>query len=198
MKKKYILCVLLVFLLLIQSGCWNRRELESLGIVLAMEIDKNNANEIECAIALVRPSAAAGGAGGGGVGGKMPGESKVVMVGRGRTIFEAMRNIFMESPRRLFFGQQMVLIITEKAAKEGIGDLLDLVLRQHEFRRLIKIFITHDPFPTSLLTQPEIDTTLTKEISDISEKGQFSGKSPSIDINEFVRALTSDVHGFRC
>lgn len=195
MIKKYLCLIIFVLILLLQSGCWNRRELESLAHVMAMGIDRNDKGEVVVSVSFVRPGALGGGGGGGGGGGKGGGlgEAKTVFTSTGRTVSEAVRNAFMESPRRLFFGHEMLLVISERAAQKDVGDLLDVVLREHEFRRLIKLFITKSDVNEALLAQPEVENMLAKEIVGILEESKICGKSPDIDVNEFVKTLSSDV-----
>lgn len=191
MNKKIFWLIVIVLILLVQSGCWNRREMETLGYVTLMIIDKNEAGEIELYLGIAKPSGL-----GGGETGKKAGDiaaTRLVVLSRGRTVFEAIRNASMETPRTLFFGQEMGLIITERAAKEDIGDLLDIILREHEFRRLITLYITKSPAIEAALSQPELELLLAKELEGIADKSTLVGKFPNVDINEFSKTMASDV-----
>ncbi|QUG41799.1 Ger(x)C family spore germination protein [Psychrobacillus sp. INOP01] len=119
-----------IFILLILSilltGCWNRRELNELAITLALGIDKSD-DEYLVTAQIVVPSEASMSGG--------EGKSPVTLVnGRGETVYEAIRKMTKETPRKIYPGHLRMLVISESLAKEGIGDSLDLLSRDWELR----------------------------------------------------------------
>lgn len=188
-KLKKIIVGLLVVSFLLQSGCWNRRELETIGVVMIVVIDKDDkTGEFKCYFGVVKPAQLRS------QGGETVERAAVMFESRGRTIFEAIRATLTETPRKLFFGQLLTLVITEKVAKEGeIGDVLDMMLRDHEFRRNIKLYITPNTGETAILSRPEFENLLAKEINSIGDQSKSIGMFPDININDFVKVLASDV-----
>lgn len=125
MKNPFLLLLLLISMIL-NTGCWNMRELNEIAIVVGMGIDKVG-DQIQLSLQIVNPTQIAPQKGGGD---KSP---VVLYMERGKTIFEALRKLTKKMPRKANLSQLQMLIIGEDLAKEGIGPVIDLVSRDHEF-----------------------------------------------------------------
>lgn len=119
-----IICCLLLLLLL--PGCWNRRELNELGIAVGIGIDKVN-NKYRVTAQVVNP---------GEVAMKMGGNQSPVIIyeATGRTVFEALKKMTTYSPRTIYLSHLRILVFGEALAKEGIQNPLDYLSRDHEVR----------------------------------------------------------------
>ena len=111
--------LLLVCLLLSLSGCWSRREIETLGFVMAMGIDKaQEEGKLQLTMLVAKPFALGGGEK------SNPQEAAVwIFSSTGDTVFEAIRNGNSQSPRRLFFAHNRWVLFGEELAREGISRL---------------------------------------------------------------------------
>lgn len=125
MKQKALIIV--VIFLLVTTGCWNRRELNTLAIAVGMGIDKEG-DEYVVSFQVVNPGEVASNM----VGGKAL--STVMFKEKGDTLFEAIRRVTTLSPRKIYVAHLRMVIIGEKVAEEGIGEVLDLLSRGHETR----------------------------------------------------------------
>jgi len=125
LRRGFRLCVCLLLLTLV-TGCWNRRELNELGIQMGTAIDKIG-DEYQVAVQVVVP---------GEVSARLnSGRSPVTLYkASAPTIFEAFRKLTETSPRKIYSAHIRVLIIGESLAKEGIGTTLDLLSRNPEAR----------------------------------------------------------------
>jgi len=59
----------------------------------------------------------------------------------GHTFFQAVRNLTNQSPRRLFWSHDKTFIIGEDLAREGIGDVIDLLFRENEIRDSLHLLV---------------------------------------------------------
>ncbi|MFE5321366.1 Ger(x)C family spore germination protein [Paenibacillus sp. NPDC056579] len=136
MKKTGLLLLLGVMILLL-SGCWNRRELNTLGIQLGTAIDKRG-NEFQVAVQVVEPSAVAAK--------KESGTYAPVVMYKttAPTVFEAFRKLTEISPRKIYASHIRVLVLGESLAREGIGKVLDLLSRDSEPRTDFYIMVARD------------------------------------------------------
>lgn len=57
------------------------------------------------------------------------------------TLFEGVRNLMLLTSKKLYFGHCKVLIVGEEAAKQGIGEIIDLPIRNHEMRISMELMI---------------------------------------------------------
>jgi spore germination protein KC len=128
MNRRWLSLLLTFTLLLLLTGCWDRRELNELAISVAIGIDKVG-SQYQVTVQVVQPGVVAAKKGGSG------GATPVTMSqAKGATIFEAIRKMATDSPRKIYAAHLRVAVIGEELAREGIGNALDLLSRNYEFR----------------------------------------------------------------
>lgn len=115
------LCLLLV------TGCWSRRELNELLIVLGVGIDWVD-DQYLVSFQVVNPSEISAQ--------KRGGERPPVTLyqGRGHTVFEAARALTAEAPRKVYMGHLQIYVMSEAAARRGVRKIIDHSLRDNELR----------------------------------------------------------------
>src|SRR4051794_8513459 len=89
------------------SGCWNYREIEKLGIVAGMAIDRDPKDQryiLTVEIASPTP------------GEKSGGSNSEIYETRGTTMFEAVRNLIIETGRKAYWSHSKVIIIGRSIA----------------------------------------------------------------------------------
>ncbi len=119
--------LLIVFIFLF-TGCWNYRELNNLAITTAIAIDKkNNLYEVSILVANANNS-------------ETTNESEtIVYTGIGKSISEALNEIDLISPKKLYIEHLSILIISKDVAKEGLTNVLDYFLRNSESTKRFQI-----------------------------------------------------------
>ncbi|WP_026677640.1 Ger(x)C family spore germination protein [Fictibacillus gelatini] len=128
MKRSVISCALIIFCLMTMTGCWDRKELNELAIAMGIGIDKDGDQYVVTA-QVVNPGEVA--AQKGAAVGRAP---VITFQAKDKTIYEAIRKITKESPRKIYSSHLRVLVIGEDLAREGIGRSLDLLSRNQELR----------------------------------------------------------------
>lgn len=126
--KKGLHFLLPVLCLLFLAGCWNRRELNDLAFAVAMSVDKSE-DQYLVNVQVVDPGEVASKKG---TSGRTP---VTVYSEKGKHIFEAIRRMTTVTPRKLYFSHLQMCVISEEVAKEGIGEPLEFLSRDHEFRK---------------------------------------------------------------
>ncbi len=138
MNKKIVAVILTItFFSMLLTGCWDRKELNQLGIAMAMGLDKGDDGKILLTSQIVRPAAMERQGGG-----KEP--PYELVISSGESIFEAIRNTVKEFDRRSFFSHTKVIVVGEDYAREGLGDTIDLVTRSHELRKTTWLIVASD------------------------------------------------------
>lgn len=177
------LCCLLCSLLL--SGCWDRTEINDLGIALASAIDKEGElYRVTVQMALPGQMGGAGG-GGGGTGGT---KSYYVDSDVGKTIREAYANLQQRMARRLFFSHRRVLIVGEDLAKEDISELFDVLSRVYENRLTAYMIIAQGKGYDLLNASPKFERFSAEAIRDLAQ----SQSVMKINIKEVAQSLNAD------
>ncbi|NMA91715.1 MAG: Ger(x)C family spore germination protein [Firmicutes bacterium] len=153
---RYIYLLPMIILLLITGGCWNRIEPESLALVLGIGLDYDRQRgEYEAVAEIANPAALVGGEGGNS-GGATGGS--VIASGKGKNIFEALRQIEPHVSRDLFWGHSEEVIISEVLAREGIRPLLDLYSRERQTRLSNFILVADDDLKEILQTKLPLES----------------------------------------
>lgn len=125
-----------MLLLLLQSSCWDKVEVEQLAIVMAMAVDKGEDDLVRATVQVINPKGIAGGGGAGGMG-NFGGDNKAYrnLSNHGETIFDAVRGMGGNIPRELYFSHNQVIIISEEIARQGILKVIDFFDRNPQIRR---------------------------------------------------------------
>ncbi|WP_245581126.1 hypothetical protein [Paenibacillus ginsengihumi] len=124
--KRLLSLLLWIMLAIAASGCWNRRELNELSVVLAMGIDQVG-DQYEISLQTVDPSQM-------GRNRKTERSPTTVYSERAPTLFEAIRKITTKASRRMYGSHLHLLLFDENVARAGIRRTLDLMLRDHEVK----------------------------------------------------------------
>jgi len=142
-KKGIIILILFLILLLLLVGCWNYREIDDLNIVLGAAVDRDEKTKEIIITAEIIDQGQAGQT-----------VKPVVIESRGRTIFEAIRNFIPYTGKRLYWGQNLLVIISEEIAKEDIVPIIDLFFRDAEMRMDIYVLISTEKTAKEILNVP--------------------------------------------
>ncbi|UKS28240.1 Ger(x)C family spore germination protein [Paenibacillus sp. HWE-109] len=185
---KRLLCLLLLLAFAVEAaGCWDRREINDLAIVLAVGVDRNPNNNILLSAQLFIPKVAGGGPQGntGGSGGNAAGQT-IMMSAEGVTIADALTQLQLKLSRSLFWGQSEVIIIGEEAAAKGIHSYIDLFLRYIQFREHAYTYISKDKAVDLIKLQPPLERSsaeVLREMGNLKLGAQITLKELAQKIN---------------
>lgn len=181
-RKKYLV-LLVIIISFFLSGCWDKKEINQIGFTVGLGIDKEgDAYQITTQIAL--PALLEGGGGG---------EEPPVWVvsGKGRTIFEAIRDVNTRSARRPFWGHLNVIVIGEDVAKDGLIPVLDLLSRGPELRRSNYVVVAQGKARDILEAQPKLESINAIYISNLIENRTGQSVAPAVTVNDLLITLSS-------
>lgn len=127
MKRKTLLkLVTLSLCALLLSGCWSKRELNEIGIVTAIGIDRQE-EQYKVTVQVINPSEVSSK--------EMTTRTAVsTYTAVGNSIFETIRRLIAQTPRQVYMAHVREIVFGEEMAKEGIGKALDFLSRDHEMR----------------------------------------------------------------
>ncbi|MGP7818019.1 Ger(x)C family spore germination protein [Niallia sp. 01092] len=185
---KLIKTIMLLFIIancFILTGCWDRREVFDMAVVLGTAIDKTDENEVEVTVQILVPK------GVGSQAGIQLGGGKVVVVrsDKGKNIADATSNLEMKLPRNIFWGHCKMFIFGESLVKEnGIRKELDFILRHPQPRERAYVYIAEDNAKKFLEKQPYIELYVGEGMRKMIEKKIVVKKS----VKDVQELLTSD------
>ncbi|WP_053955688.1 Ger(x)C family spore germination protein [Inediibacterium massiliense] len=127
--------------LLLLSGCWNYKDINTTRLVSGMAIDYDSKkDEYITTIEIVNLKA--------GKRGVMKGQ---YYQSRGSLPFEGVRDIIMKTGRRLYWTHAKVIIISEEIAKKKMMPILDYMHRDAEFREEIYFIVSKEKTAQEIL-----------------------------------------------
>ncbi len=190
MKKKITFIIVIASIITsILTGCWDRRELNELGIVAAIGLDKDTkTGNILLTSQIVRPGALEKKGGGGN---EPPYE---IVITSGTTIFEAIRNTVREFDRRSFFSHVKVIVISEELAREGLNDVIDLITRSHELRKTAWLVISSGSRAQDMLgIKHGIDKIQANYMLGIIKRDKISPYVTTSSVMDFIKKMPGEV-----
>lgn len=191
MQRQVFIGLLLSFLIIFSSGCWNRRELTDLAVVSGIGIDRiKEDGKIALTVQIIKPAAVKTPTAGGGEGGE-GGEGVLLMSSTGQTIQEAVRNLVMQSSRKPFFAHNKVIVVGEELARAGISPVLDFFTREHEFRRRILLLVVKGEARDVMEVSGGLEKIPADKIQLMMRTQKDVSTTSMVKINDFVRKLSS-------
>ncbi|MED4990942.1 Ger(x)C family spore germination protein [Geobacillus sp. NFOSA3] len=165
--KLLFVCVHLILL----SGCWDRKEVNDLALIVGLGIDQTKDGKIMLTAEIIVPKAVGGGGQmiGGGDGGGGGGAETIVRSGTGTTVADAISNLQEKLPRRIFWGHTEVIVFGEKAAKAGIRQHLDFLGRNPETRLRANVFVSKGTAKSVLELSPLVEQSSAEVLRELSE-----------------------------
>ena len=167
--------IFLLFIIFLLTGCYDHKELNTIAIMTATEINKID-NEFVVSAQVVNP------------------QSKdtvnvqspfIIYEGRGQTIHEAYRNIKSQSSRYLYPNHMQILIINQNLAKEDISQIIDLFLRIPDIRSEFNVLIGTTENILSITT-PIDDVSSTSILDTMETNNKYLGITNFVTFNDFA------------
>lgn len=177
--KKFVLIIITLFILLISSGCYNYKEINDMAIVSSIGIDKDNENDKYIVSAQIMNSKES----------EDSEDSQItVYTKEGDTVHEALRNITLKSPRKLYGNHLSKIVLSEEVAKEGIDNILDIFNRITEVRNEFIITIVKEDKASDVLKVLTTTESIPAEYVKLSLKiaDKTSGLTYATKLDEFI------------
>lgn len=181
--KKLIISLSLLFLL---TGCWNYKELNDYAIITGVAIDKTD-DKYELSVLISNsPKNSSDN--------NESGSQIVVYSGKGKTIFEAIKDIGLVSSKELYFNSFSILILSEDVAKDGINSAIDFFLRYSSSRNNFYVTVTKDcKAKDTLKILTPITNFPSQNISDnIKTSTHLQGTIKQVDFDSLLSDLIKD------
>jgi Ger(x)C family germination protein len=183
MKKRNVLSLIISCLFL--SGCWDHSEPERLLYVNGLGVDYKENGDVEVFLQLINLQGLAKIESGGG-----PSSVKQSQVGQatGRTMEEAVFNLYHTVDRRVFWGHLSYVILSKEAVVKGaVKDVADLLDRFRETRYRTYFFVTQDPLKEVMLIEPLDNIPLAfSKLSDPIDNYKQTSLIEPIDLRKLI------------
>ena len=179
--KKILIFILLLFGV---CGCWNYKELDDYSIITGIAIDKNE-DKYEVTVLISNASKSSG---------ESPDSSQsqgIVYSGKGNSIFKALKDISLISPKELYLDHFSILVLSEEIAKEGIYNIADFFLRYPNARKDFSVALAKDckAKDTLKIITPLTDFPSQSIADNLNFSSKLQGAISNLNYNELMYNL---------
>jgi spore germination protein KC len=189
MNRRLLVVIPLLVVAIAANGCWDRRELESLGFVQALCLDLELPKRTIVVTAAIAIPSKLGAPQGGGDGGKESG--MMVVTTKAPSVYEAFNLMNTSVNREITLQQNQLLIIGEDMAKYGVASWVDNLVRFREMRRTLLIFVSRGKAAEIFSVKPPLEKSPVEYISDLVSLTTRNGMFPKVMLNRFLERYSS-------
>lgn len=183
MKKIILSLVILITL----NGCWNYNELNDFSIATGMAIDFTEDGNYLVSFLISNAK-------------KMESNSTnaqyqaVLYSGKGETIYEAIKDIGLISPKQLYIGHLNSIVVSEEVAKNGLYDSLEFLLEDSQSKKNFYVVLAKDSSAKDILsiTTPMTDFSSQTISDNIESSYRLQGSIISKTFNDVIYELIND------
>lgn len=183
--KKILISITSIFIILSCSGCWNKVELNNYAIVTGISIDYED-NEYKVSF-LITNSA------------KSISESNskeleaVVYKGKGKSIYSAIKEISLISPKELYIEHLSLLVLSEDVAKQGLTNVLDFFTREPTAKNAFYVVISEESALDVLeILSPLSDFESQNIASNLDSSNKLQGSVAPVYFNDLIENLLKE------
>lgn len=181
-KKFIILSLLILFCTFLMNGCWDWREIETLGLVQALGFDlKPNSDDLTITTMIAIPPKLTPEGGGGD---NSP--SVLIISMDAPSIYEAFNRINTTVNREITLIQTQVLLIGEEMAKQGVQRWIDNLIRFREMRRTLFIYICKGRAADIMQVKPKLELNPAEYLTTLLELSNKTGMFPETRLHDFM------------
>ncbi|MDD2233317.1 MAG: Ger(x)C family spore germination protein [Desulfitobacteriaceae bacterium] len=179
-------CLLLSLLILVLalSGCWGKREVESLGFVFGIGIDKGS-KPGSYLITFQIGSPKEADEGGNNI-------QDYTISAEGSSMREATDKIYNTIIKHPFVGTTKVVIIGEELAREGINSVLDYIQRYYQFRRSTYLVLAEGSAKDLLNIKLRTGKLVSLSLLDDIEKNDWLANFPRVRLGHYLTELGNE------
>jgi spore germination protein KC len=165
------------------SGCWDKNELTSLAITTGVAFDTEESEEdIQMTAQIINLGTLAPAA----VQSSIANPPYWNLKTRGKTVFDCIRNATMQSPKKLYWAHNQIIVFSEDLARqEGVGEYLDFFFRDAEPRISIWLLVSKGSASDILKMDSKLDPIPAMNISSLIENRSNNAKASAVDLYEF-------------
>ncbi|MBU3153310.1 Ger(x)C family spore germination protein [Clostridium estertheticum] len=185
----FLKIMIVSFMALNLTGCWDNIELDKIAIVMGVGIDKTpQIAEVDMTVQVANTKA-------------VRSSSTDIspkntsdyfnLESTGDTIFSIVRGFSKRSNRKLFFAQNQVIILGRGIAEEGLEKYIDYFYRDHETRNLVWILICDRTANEILDIKSDFESIPSIGINALVKQQQYNSEAPMVDLQKFAYRLMS-------
>jgi len=178
MKRKVVSILVVLLLILPLGGCYSYTEINKITFATSIIFDKDEYDNIIVYLDSVRPYRDANESSDKG--------QRIMLKGIGKTTLEAIRNINVSSSNVINFSQVRAYIFSEKVAREGVKNNMDLINNHQEFGFKPYMFVYFGELVDLLKTTNDEEEYLGLYLDQLIQNNKYNGKVINTNVNDYI------------
>lgn len=165
------------------TSCWNYKETERLDVVIGAAIDKDKeSNEFVLTAEIIMPE----------TGQSQTKFTSILYESRGRTIFEAVRDLIIKSGRKTYWSHASIVILSKDIAETDTGPVIDWLYRDTEVRGNLYILVSKLETAKEIFqTNHRSDFIVSDHLTYALENQKSLSKFPKPELRKVVENLSN-------
>ncbi|WP_430108385.1 Ger(x)C family spore germination protein [Paenibacillus sp. B1-33] len=185
MKQNRVIFLIFILLMLLTTGCWDRKELNDRAIIIAWGFDLNKDGTYRGTTQFALPSKM-----GSGKSASQGNKAFVTVSGTGKNLYEAARDMQLKVSRTWFSGHRRVILIGEELARHGLATILDQLSRDPIVRLRADMFVLKGGSVQDFLELPYPLERLSANA--LVKMHEAAGLNPDLTLRNFLMAASSE------
>lgn len=185
--------LLVIFLMLaiicpVMTSCFDAKEVDDMGFVIALGLDKGKTNALRMTLQIAKPMAGDNGGGGG----KDDGLPYAQFSVEAPSIYSGLNMINTSASKQISLTHIKVVVFSSELAREGLGPYLHAMVRGREFRLNMPIVVARNSAEEYLESvDPKLVVNATKYYELVYQSYKYTGLIPKVEFHDFYLSSES-------
>lgn len=188
--KRITAVVLLLTISATFTGCWDNRELNELAIVMGIALDKTDNGNLKVTAQVARCNSEQNSSGGGMGGSSMGMYSNLVY--EDSDLFEIIRKMTTISNRQLYNSHTEVVLFGSDVAEVGIGDYVDYLVRDNEFRYTMWLAVADGKASDVFDATTYYDDMPATELSQLIDMQELNSLNVRVTVLDYIKSMAEE------
>ncbi|MGL5353045.1 MAG: Ger(x)C family spore germination protein [Clostridium sp.] len=176
--KKLIKTFIIFLIPLMLTGCFNYEDINKVTFATSVIFDTDDFGNTVIYLDCIKPYRSTNDSSDKG--------RRIIYKGVGKTALESMRDISVASSFKLNYSQSRAYIFTEKAARAGIKNYLDLINNNQQFQVKPSLYVFYGDVEELLEITSGDEEYLGLYLNDLSEKNKFNPRAMTQNVNQYL------------
>ncbi|MFZ5988573.1 MAG: Ger(x)C family spore germination protein [Bacillota bacterium] len=191
MKKTFFIFIL-VFMIIVPTGCFDRREIDDMAYPIALGFEKGKTNTLRITLQLAVPTAIGGGGGEGGGGGGGGEKSVTITTVETPTIYSGLNMLNTFISKQINLSHAKALVFSRELAEEGIEKYIHALIRGREFRPNAYILVSRGSAEEFIrAVKPQLEANPAKYYELMLSAYRYTGFTADTQLVNFYHKMES-------
>lgn len=189
LMRKIILLLIVSLICSSLSSCYDSREIDELGFVIALGVDKGKSNILRLTFQIAKPGKSGGGEGGG-EGGGDKGFSQITI--EAPAIHTAINMLNTINSKQINISHIKAIVFSKELAQEGLNLYLHAIIRSREFRPNMNIVVARETAEAYLSSiNPQLVLNPSKYYDLAFQSYEYTAFFSDVEFHDFYNAVDS-------